>query len=143
MSIKFKYDSDYKYFNKEVFDNNIENYKHLFDFRDPAQKRTEFNKIRNKVLQELLVRDNNSCQIGFENICDKDSGWNVDHYIPLSTNVLNKSLRGQKGKNGKKVKAESYGSNHIDNLILTCANCNSHKKHNIYKLELSHLKHKY
>lgn len=60
------------------------------------------------------------------------SGITIDHIIPLSTNVLNKDLRRMKSEEkGKKVQSESYGSNHYDNLIIACKNCNNHKKHRL------------
>ncbi|MBK7431316.1 MAG: HNH endonuclease [Bacteroidetes bacterium] len=34
---------------------------------------------------------------------------------------------------GKKVATQSFGSNHIDNLVIACANCNNHKKHRILR----------
>jgi 5-methylcytosine-specific restriction endonuclease McrA len=36
-----------------------------------------------------------------------------------------------KAEKRRKVKTQSLGSNHIDNLIITCNNCNNHKKHKI------------
>ena len=34
---------------------------------------------------------------------------------------------------GKKVLTQSFGSNHKNNLILACKNCNLHKKHRMEK----------
>jgi len=64
-------------------------------------------------------------------MCDINSGINVDHLIPLATNKLNKELRNLKAEPGRKVKSQSFGSNHIDNLIIACADCNNYKKHRI------------
>ena len=69
------------------------------------------------------------CELNYPNICDLNSGFNVDHIIPLSSNKLNKEIRNLKPEKGKKVKAQSFGSNHIANLALTCTKCNSYKKH--------------
>lgn len=63
--------------------------------------------------------------------CDLDSGIVIDHLIPLSTNKLNKELRNLKPDKFKKVISQSFGSNHMDNLIIACNNCNNHKKHRI------------
>jgi len=58
----------------------------------------------------------------------------VDHYIPLSTNELNKKLRNLKAEPGKKVKSQSFGSNDLDNFTLACSRCNGFKKHKIIKV---------
>lgn len=129
--LDFEYSEDYDFFDKHLHGGVKEN-SQLFDFRDPKEKRKEFAKLRKKLLPEILKRDNNQCQLHFEGICDEESGWQVDHVIPLSTNVLNKKLRMKKAELGKKVVTETYGSNHIDNLVLACKKCNGHKKHNIY-----------
>lgn len=64
-------------------------------------------------------------------VCDINSGFCVDHLIPLSSNKLNKELRKQLAEKGKKVKTQSFGSNLIDNLVIACNNCNNYKKHRI------------
>lgn len=129
--LEFKYLEDYDFFNK-ILDGGIEKNFDLFDFRDPKVKRREFQRLRENLFELILERDEHKCQLGFEGICDEKSGWDIDHYIPLSTNILNKQLRHFKPENGKKVVPESYGSNHLSNLQLTCKRCNAHKKHNIY-----------
>ncbi|MBK6989183.1 MAG: hypothetical protein IPH33_13745 [Bacteroidetes bacterium] len=68
-------------------------------------------------------------------MCDISSGIVIDHLIPLSTNQLNKSLRKLAPVKGKKVATQSFGSNHIDNLVIACASCNNHKKHRIIGIQ--------
>lgn len=100
----------------------------LFDLRNPANKRREFNKIRKKVFAELVKRYGSNCEL----ICHPGCtgvAIEVDHLIPLASNVLNKELRGIKGKNGKKTPAQSFGSNAMKNLVLACSRCNAFKKH--------------
>jgi hypothetical protein len=56
--------------------------------------------------------------------------------IPLYKNILNKNLRNLKSNNkNKKVQSESYSSNHIHNLMLTCKSCNQNKKHKLLNQE--------
>ena len=107
----------------------LDKYESLFDFRTPREKRLEFNSRRNILLASLREKYNDQCQLHFEGICDKQSGWVVDHLIPLSSNILNKRIRNMPAAAGKKVLTQSFGSNHINNLILSCARCNNHKKH--------------
>lgn len=138
--MKFKHTEDQKFFADLLTDGNIEvlneNYSELFDFRHPAIKRWEFNKIAKKVLTELIDIHKGECQLNIHPECDIQSGFEPDHIIPLSSNVLNKTLRGVKGKDGTKAKAQSFGSNHIRNLTLACKKCNSLKKHRILSGEL-------
>ncbi len=49
--------------------------------------------------------------------------------IPLSSNILNKDIHKVKAEKGKKVVAQSFGSNYKDNLLIACEKCNNHKKH--------------
>lgn len=109
----------------------IEKYHRLFDSRDPALKRKEFNRKRSELIVFLKERQGLNCALNFPGICDLQSGLNIDHIIPLSTNKLNKELRALKPEKGKKVKSQSFGSNNTENLILTCKNCNNHKKHRL------------
>jgi len=60
-----------------------------------------------------------------------NSSFAIDHIIPLSTNKLNKELRKVKPLPGRKVLTQSFGSNHINNLILACSKCNGYKKHRL------------
>jgi 5-methylcytosine-specific restriction endonuclease McrA len=107
----------------------IQQYQLLFDFRNPFEKRNEYKQLRNKILAEKIKEHGIVCQLHYQDVCDINSGITLDHVIPLSSNILNKSLRGMKPNQGKKVPAESYGSNHPHNLILACMACNAHKKH--------------
>jgi len=51
--------------------------------------------------------------------------------IPLSSNVLNKKLRGTKPEKGKKTPTQSFGSNNFANFILACRRCNAYKMNKI------------
>lgn len=51
--------------------------------------------------------------------------------MPLSSNVLNKQLRGFRANNGKKAPTQSFGSNHPTNFVLSCTRCNAFKKNKI------------
>lgn len=109
-------------------------YAELFDFRPPEVKRREFAKVRGRVLREKLAEHGEVCQLWLGDTCDVTSGLVLDHLIPLSSNQLNKTLRGlvaTRTPEGKLVKAptQSFGSNHPRNLILACAKCNGRKKH--------------
>ena len=107
---------------------NIDDYSYLFDFREPKDKRSEFNRRRDKILKFLIAAEGMHCILHYGN-CDLKSGYNVDHIIPLSTNIINKHIRKIPAEKGKKVKTESYGSNDIYNLGIACQNCNFVKKH--------------
>ena len=104
----------------------------LFDFRDPAAKRREFNRCRDQLLRELKRARGASCQLRLSPGCQLKGPLTVDHLIPLSSNVLNKCLRQMKAPSGRKVPTQSLGSNHIENLALACGPCNGHKKHQLY-----------
>ncbi len=105
-------------------------YTDYFDFRDPTTKRREFNLLRKKLLPTLLKRDNNQCQLKFD--CCDNKNLVIDHFIPLSSNKLNRKLRNMKNLNNKKPKAQSFGSNDPKNLLVACERCNSYKKHRFY-----------
>ena len=107
----------------------------LFDFRDPELKRKEFEKIRNKVFEELKVSYGESCQLKCHEDCT-GVATQVDHLIPLSSNELNKKLRLLKGTDGKKTISQSFGSNAITNFVLACKRCNAFKKHRFPDQEL-------
>ena len=130
---KFEFVEDEKYFSKLLCEKgeDISKYYSLFDFRKPALKRREFNKIRNSIFNNLLKLKGSVCGLSFDKICDINSGFNVDHVIPLSTNKLNKKLRNMNPLKGKKVRTQSFGSNKPSNLILTCRKCNAYKKNKI------------
>lgn len=112
----------------------IENFRTLFDFRPPNKMRREFNISKNEILEKLLARHGCNCMLGM-GCCNLESVVTLDHLIPLSTNQLNKELRNLQPEKGKNVKSQSFGSNHIDNLIIACADCNKHKKHRILNQE--------
>jgi len=135
LPINFEYPKDQQYFidllakgDLDLFNNK---YINLFDFRDTGIKRKEFNSIRNKVFNNLIIKYGKECQLKLLDNCEIDNNLVVDHYIPLSTNELNKKLRKLKPEIGKKVKTQSFGSNHIDNFKLACSKCNAFKKHKI------------
>jgi len=131
--IPFEFPEDRAFFAELLTENNIsrlENeYAEFFDFRSPDLKRREFNGHRGIIFSEIFKRDKGQCQLRLSG-CTHDKGpFVIDHFIPLSSNKLNRKLRGQKQKNGKKPKTQSFGSNNIKNLVLACESCNSLKKH--------------
>lgn len=130
MEFEFKEDQDYFEKLLSVESQTIENFIPLFDFRPVTEKRNEFNKHRNKLKELLISKHGAKCMLKLS-MCDMNSGIAIDHLIPLSTNQLNRTLRKLKPVKGKKVATQSFGSNHIDNLVIACANCNNHKKHRI------------
>ena len=115
---------------------NLSRYAALFDFRPPEIKRREFNRKRRHLLAQLLEQYGRICQLNYPELCDIDSGIQVDHIIPLASNKLNKELRQLPPPSGKKVPAESFGSNNPQNLIITCRNCNVHKMHRFLSREM-------
>ncbi len=127
--MNFEFDEDRLYFEK-VMGVPIKKIETLFDFRDARIKRKEFNRVRNILFQELKKRYGITCMLALT-CCNSDSGFVIDHIIPLSTNQLNKELRNIKANTGKKVIAQSFGSNHFDNLVIACNTCNNSKKHKI------------
>ena len=127
---QFQYDDDRIFFETLLEDQPSELLENLFDFRPVIIKRREFNKIRKQVLENLILKHGESCMLAFE-VCNMESGIQVDHIIPLSTNELNKDIRELSPEKGRKVKTQSFGSNHIDNLIIACGKCNGSKKHKI------------
>jgi 5-methylcytosine-specific restriction endonuclease McrA len=106
-------------------------YSDLFDFRHPAIKRWEFDKVRKKLLRDLIEKHNGQCQLGIHPLCYPDHGLEPDHVIPLSSNVLNKELRHLTRTTSAKVESQSFGSNHPRNLTLACRKCNGLKKHRL------------
>lgn len=130
---KFKYPEDRDFFidflasgDENKFDKEFPDY---FDFRSSKIKRDEFNKIRNDVFRKLLVKYGEKCQLKIHPDCSKINKFEVDHFIPLSTNELNKKLRHMKRTSDRKVPAQSFGSNNIKNLLIACSRCNAFKKH--------------
>lgn len=136
--LKFEYPEDYKFFlnllsngKDKLFNKKFKDY---FDFRDPKIKRKEFNVIRNRTFEELKKKYGLKCQLKIHLYCSKIKKFDIDHFIPLSTNELNKKIRHMIGKPGHKVPAQSFGSNNIKNLLIACSRCNSYKKHRIMKI---------
>jgi hypothetical protein len=135
----FEYKEDFNFFLNKLTDGDVslfeKKYHKMFDFRDPKIKRDEFNKIRNDIFKKLVSEYGKKCQLNIHKDCSKEKVFDVDHYIPISTNELNKKLRGMKPQNGKKVPAQSFGSNDISNLRIACKRCNAFKKHKILFVE--------
>lgn len=136
-SMQFEFKEDRGYFERLLCKEGeeLERYETLFDFRLAIVKRKEFNSKRKSLVEKLLSLHGRDCMLKYE-CCDLSSGLTVDHLIPLSTNKLNKELRKFKPESDKKVTSQSFGSNHIDNLVIACAKCNSHKNHKILEAEL-------
>ncbi len=107
-------------------------YTEYFDFRDPAIKRREFDKIGKKTLSDLIEKYGTLCQLQLHPDCSKVKVWETDHFIPLSSAELQRKLRHKKNNpDGSKPASLSYGSNHTKNLLLSCQRCNAFKKHKI------------
>ena len=104
-----------------------------FDFRALNVKRKEFNAARKELLKEMIKGRGLKCELKLANDCDLASGIQIDHFIPLSSNELNKKIRKMSHETGKKIVSESYGSNNKENLLLVCKNCNYLKKHRFVK----------
>lgn len=135
MNNGFQYKADYKFFLDKLAegDRNLfkREYLKMFDFRSPIIKRKEFDLIRKKIFKELILKYGKKCQLNIHPDCSKEKRFDVDHFIPLSSNKLNKNLRKLKREVGKKVLSQSFGSNDISNLRIACSRCNSFKKHKI------------
>ncbi|TAK56753.1 hypothetical protein EPO17_03770 [Patescibacteria group bacterium] len=129
----FEFKEDRDFFKRLICQDgeSFDRYLQLFDFRSPIVKRKEFNARRRGLLAMLQLKHGRGCMLAYPGTCDDASGFSVDHIIPLSSNVLNKRLRALAPKPGKKVEAQSLGSNHPLNLVLACNNCNGHKKHRL------------
>ena len=135
--MEFEFKEDTEYFEKLLCNESqtLRVFINFFDFRPVAEKRNEFNKHRNKLKAILITKHGEECMLKLSK-CDMNSGIAIDHLIPLSTNLLNKSLRKLVPLKGKKAPTQSFGSNHIDNLVIACSNCNNHKKHRILEMEM-------
>ena len=112
----------------------LDHFTQLFNFSPPNTKRVNFNSIREARLRELILKHGNICMLNL-GVCDLKSGLTVDHLIPLSSNILNKTLRKIKAEKRKKVPSQSLGSNNMENLVLACSKCNGHKKHRFLERE--------
>jgi hypothetical protein len=132
MIMNFKFKDDETFFKNllDFLDEDV--FTALFDFSDPIDKRKTFNKIKKTIYEDLMLKQQGKCYLAYDGLCDISKGYQIDHVIPLSTNILNLKLRKMKSvATNKKVQTESYGSNHSNNLILACKVCNQHKKHRI------------
>lgn len=137
--ISFEYPEDREYFANLLANGDVEkleNFADLFDFEHPAIKREKFNKIRKKVLKELVEKYNGKCQLCIHPDCNLESGVEVDHIIPLSSNELNKKLRNMTRFSAEKVQRQSFGSNNVRNFTLACERCNAFKKHKFFGPDL-------
>ena len=134
--MNFEYKED-KIFFQHLFKEfgGLERNHDLFDSSDPLLKRQAFNRIRNKVFRKLQDKFGDICMLNFHADC-ANSADQVDHLIPLSSNILNKTIRAMKAEKGKKVSAQSLGSNNDRNFVLSCSRCNAAKKHHIPDSEL-------
>jgi len=133
--VHFEFDADRSYCEDLLCcdGEGISQYAELFDFRSPLKKRHEFQALYSRHLSRLLARFGERCMLHIAPDCNVDSGLEIDHVIPLSSNALNKRLRSgatSRSPDGrlKKVPTQSFGSNHPHNLVLACHNCNSLKK---------------
>ncbi len=129
----FQYPEDKAYFVALLCEEgeSLATYATLFDFRPLAMKRQDFQAQRATLLQQLRAIYGGRCQLQFPERCNIDSGITIDHIIPLASNKLHKEVRGMFGTPGKKVPSQSFGSNHINNLIIACRACNNAKKHRL------------
>jgi hypothetical protein len=134
--LAFEYPEDAAFFRDLLSDvGGLEAWGTLFDFRDPDTKRREFGRIRNQVYEALVTMEGATCQLNCHDECSGTPD-EVDHLIPLKTNVLSKQLRKMSGSKGKKVSSLSYGSNKAPNLVLACSRCNAFKKHRMPSQEI-------
>ncbi len=132
----FDHQEDHEHFDGVLRDiGGVESNTHLFDFRDPHMKRKEFDRVRDSIFAELKHQYGSGCQLGCHEDCS-EVGTVVDHLIPLSSNVLNKSIRGMRATFEKKAPTQSFGSNHPDNFVLSCRRCNAFKSNKIPTPEL-------
>jgi 5-methylcytosine-specific restriction endonuclease McrA len=127
--VLFEYTADRAFFRKRLCrpKESLAVYADFFDFRSPAVKRVEFNAIMRRVRDLLQRRYGAVCQLQTSARCSIASGITVDHLIPLSSNKLNKEIRRLVAESGRKVRTQSFGSNHLANLVLACGPCNGNK----------------
>jgi 5-methylcytosine-specific restriction endonuclease McrA len=135
--MNFESREDAQYFENLLCESgeDLSKYESLFDFRTPSVKRREFGRERARLCAALLIQYGQVCQLRYSDKCNIASGIVLDHLIPLSSNKLNKELRHVSAFPGRKVASQSFGSNHANNLILACCNCNNHKKHRLLTRE--------
>jgi 5-methylcytosine-specific restriction endonuclease McrA len=129
MHLSFEFPEDEQYFAKVLAGGDVlklsQFYGHLFDFRSVEVKSWEFKDLYIQLKGLLMERLGSECQLKLLPQCS--GGIVVDHLIPRASNVLNKELRGLSANPGEKVPSQSFGSNHIDNLVLACEACNRKK----------------
>lgn len=125
--IDFEFSQDKEFFD-ELFNElgGVEKFPELFDFSNPKAKRDDFSKIRDQVFLKLKSQFGDVCMLKSHRDCSQRAE-NVDHFIPLQSNVLNKQIRKMERDLPKKVPQQSFGSNHELNLVLACARCNGNK----------------
>jgi len=87
-------------------------------------------------LKELIEKYGIVCQLKIHGDCSKIEKFEIDHIIPLSSNELNKKLRGMTRFSIEKVERQSFGSNNMKNMTLVCRRCNAFKKHKFFDKEL-------
>ena len=133
--ITFKNQADQSFFEDLLADfGGVEANEQLFDFNDAQAKRRLFNSRRAELAQLLVERDGNRCQLQWLPGCD-EVGTEIDHLIPLQSNLLNKAI-GVIAEPGRKVPSEPFGSNDLSNLVLACSRCNGAKKHRFPSREM-------
>lgn len=133
--MQFEFLEDKIYFANLLAEGDVARLEHefteLFDFRDPKTKRSEYSLMRSSLYEKLFKKYRGECQLKLHKDCSREKVFQIDHVIPLSTNVLNKLLRKMRPSSSKKVPSQSFGSNNEKNLILACKCCNAFKKHRI------------
>jgi len=132
--VTFEHPEDQRFFRDLLCEEGeaLEKYAPLFDFRDVTKKRREFQAARPSLLESLRAQHGTLCMLHYSEACTGGrAAVTIDHLIPLSSNKLNKELRHVVPHPGRKVPAQSIGSNHMANLVLACATCNGAKKHRL------------
>ena len=137
-AMKFQYTEDGEFFALLLTNGDNDEFRaqHIFkfDFREPSIKRADFDKLKKSTMEEFAELGRTKCELRLVSDCDSQS-LSLDHIIPLSSNELNKHLRKMTAPQGKKVPAQSYGSNDPRNFLVACEKCNGFKKHRFIKKE--------
>ena len=124
--MNFNFGEDEEFFRELLCDEgeDLSRYDCLFDARPKDLKLREYRQIRAKAKKHLEKIYGKVCQLRLSPECEGASeSLEVDHLIPLQTNLRNKA-RGVAPLPGHKVAGVSYGSNHLCNLSLACRHCN-------------------
>jgi len=134
--MKFQFEEDRMFFERLLCTDgeSLENFSSMFDFRPLAVKKEEYNDRKDDLLKQMIEQGKKECFLSFHHVCNPNSGITLDHFIPLSTQELNKELRKMKPSGYKLVPSQSFGSNHVDNLILVCNECFHHRKHRFVRV---------